>query len=68
MVCSGHVFSSQSPTDIGVIMMFHSPPTKVGVKVARHISSLMRKEEEEKEEEGEEEEDEEEEEKGGEEK
>ena len=49
-VCSGHVFSSQSPTDIGVIMMFHSPPTKVGVKVARHISSLLRYDEGEEEE------------------
>ena len=42
LVCASHVFSSQSPTDIGVVMMFHSPPTKVRVKVARHISGLLR--------------------------
>ena len=42
LVCAGHVFSSQSPADIGMVMMFHPPPTKVGVKVARNISCLLR--------------------------
>ena len=49
-VCASHVFSSQSPTDIGMVMMFHPPPTKVGVKVARNISCLLRCGEGEKEE------------------
>ena len=48
--CARHVFSSQSPTDIGVVMMFHPPPTKVGVKVTRNISCLLRCGEGEKEE------------------
>ena len=48
--CASHVFSSQSPTDIGMVMMFHPPPTKVGVKVTRNISCLLRCGEGEKEE------------------
>lgn len=52
--CAGHVFSSQSPTDIGVVMMFHPPPTKVGIKVTRNISCLWKERKERYEEEKEE--------------